>query len=94
VAWTSRLFHRFDALWIPGALTLTDVRAELIRLDCRRCDCRGQYRRATLVGPYGKKAALPDVLAQLALDCPSRSEIGNEPCGAYFPDLSERSPTR
>jgi hypothetical protein len=76
-----------------GALTLAEFRPELIRLACRRCDRRGQYRRTTLIALYGEKVALPDVLAQLGLDCPKRGAIGDEACGAYFPDLIERMAT-
>ena len=79
---------------MAGALTLADFRAKLIRLACRRCDCRGQYRWTTLIALFGEKAALPDVLARLALDYPKRGETGNEPCGAYFPDLIEQPPSR
>ena len=75
---------------MAGALTLADFRAELIRVACRRCERRGQYRRTTLIALYGEKAALPDLLAQLAHGCPKCGTIGNEACGAYFPDLVER----
>ena len=77
---------------MADALTLADFRAELTRVACRRCDWRGQYRRTALIARYGEEAPLPDVLAQLAHDCPMRSTIGNEACGAYFPDPIERPP--
>ena len=38
----------------------------------------------------GEKAAPPDVLRQLAHDCPKRGGIGNDSCGAYFLDIAER----
>ena len=79
---------------MAGALTLADFRVELIRVACRRCEQRGQYRRSSLVALYGEAAPLPDVLAQLAHDCPRRGAIGNTACGAYFPDLIERPPDR
>ena len=63
-----------------------------VRVACRRCDRRRQYRRSSLVALYGEAAPLPYVLRQLAHDCPKRTAIGNEACGAYFPDLLERPP--
>ena len=79
---------------MAGAITLAEFRAELIGLACRRCERRGQYRRSSLIARYGEKAALPDVLARLSDDCPMRSTIGSNACGAYFPDLIERPPSR
>ena len=74
------------------ASTLADYPDAMVRIACRKCDRRGQYRRSSLIALYGEKAALPDVLGQLAHDCPKRGGIGNEACGAYFPDLVERPP--
>jgi hypothetical protein len=68
---------------MAGALTLADFRVELIRLACRRCERRGQHRRTTLIALFGETATLPDVLAQLALDCPMRDTIGNNACSAH-----------
>ncbi len=79
---------------MTGALTLADYPDAMVRIACRKCDRHGQYRRSGLKALYGNKAALPGVLRQLAHDCPKRIAIGNEACGAYFPDLIERSPTR
>ena len=79
---------------MAGALTLADFRTELVRLTCRRCDCRGRYRRTTLIALYGNKAALPNLLTQFALDCPKRGKIGSVSCGADFSDLIERPPNR
>lgn len=79
---------------MADALTLADFRAELIGLACHRRDRRGQYRRTTLIALYGDKTPLPDVLAQVAHDCPKRGTIDNDACGAYFPDLVERQPRR
>lgn len=74
---------------MAGAFTLADFRAELIRVACRRRARRRQYRRSSLIALYGEKAPLPDVLGMLAHDCPKRGAIGNDSCGAYFPDLAE-----
>jgi hypothetical protein len=76
------------------ALTLADYPAKLVRVACRRCDRRWRHWRATLIALYGATAPLPDVLVHIARDCPKRGGIGNEACGAYYPDLVERSPGR
>lgn len=79
---------------MADALTLADFRAQLIGLACHRRDRCGQYWRTTLIALYGDKTPLPDVLAQLAHNCPKRGTIDNDACGAYFPDLIERPPSR
>lgn len=38
---------------------------------------------------YREKTGLPDVLGQIAHDCSKRDGVGNDACGAYFPDLAE-----
>jgi hypothetical protein len=75
---------------MAGALTLADYLGAMVRVACRKCDRCGQYRRSSLVALYGDKAPHPDVLRQLAHDCPKRGAIGNEACGVYFPDLAGR----
>ena len=74
---------------MADALELAAYPDPMIRVACRKCDRRGQYRRSSLVALCGPTAPLPDVLAQRAHDCPRRGAIGNEACGAYFPDLVE-----
>lgn len=76
---------------MAGALTLAEYPDATVRVACRRCDWRGRYRQSSLAALCGEKAALPDVLRQLAHDCPRRGAVGNEAYGAYFPDLVERS---
>ena len=78
---------------MTGALTLADYREEIVSVSCRKCVRRGQYRRSSMIALYGEKAGLPDVLLQLAQDCPKCGGIGNDSCGAYFPDLVERAHT-
>jgi hypothetical protein len=75
---------------MADALTLADYPGKLVRIACRRCDRRGRYWRTTLIAIYGAEAPLPSVLAFLAHDCPKRRGIGNDACGAYYPDLAER----
>ena len=79
---------------MTGARILADYPDAMVRIACRKCDRRGQYWLATLMALYGEKAALPDVLRQLVHDCPKRGGIGNDSCGAYFPDLVERQGER
>ena len=79
---------------MAGALTIADYPAKLVRVACRKCDRSGRYWRTTLTALYGAEAPLPNVLAFLAHDCPKRRGIGNEACGAYYPDLAERPPSR
>lgn len=66
---------------MTGARTLTDYPVAIVRIACRKCERRSQYRRSSPIALYGKKAALPDVFAQLAHDCPKRGAIGNATCG-------------
>lgn len=79
---------------MAGALKLANYPHDMVRVACRKCDRRGQYRRSSLIALYGPTVPLPDVLGQLAHDCPKRGGMGNDSCGAYFPDLVERPPTR
>lgn len=71
-----------------GAVRLADYPGELILVVCRKCDRRGQYRRANLVAKYGPDMGLPDVLHVLAGDCPKWS--GWDRCGAVYPELADR----
>lgn len=66
-----------------GALTLTGYPGDVFRIACDRCDCKGRYRRPSLVDQFGAGAALPDVLAGLA-NCPKARNVSDR-CGAHFP---------
>lgn len=68
---------------------LADYPDATVRVACRKCNRRGQYRRSSLTALYGDKPALPDVLGQLAHDCCKRNAIANDTCAVYFPDLVE-----
>ena len=65
---------RYDAVVIPDTM---------VRIACRKCDRHGQYRRSSLVALYGSAVPLPDLLGQLAHNCPKRGAIGNDTCRAY-----------
>lgn len=63
---------------ITGACTLADYPEAMVRVACRKCDRGGQYRRSSLIALYGEEVALPDVLGQIAHDCPKRGACGVE----------------
>jgi hypothetical protein len=79
----------------PGdsAVLLQNYPVPVVRIDCRRCDRAGGYRRAILVERFGPAASLPDVLGALFADCPRRrvGQLGGL-CGAGFTDLVTRPP--
>lgn len=51
---------------MTGALKLADYPHDMVRIACRKCDRRGEYRRSSLIARYRDKAPPPDVLGQLA----------------------------
>lgn len=74
---------------MAGVRTLADCPNAIVSVACRKSDRRGQYRRSNLITLCGEKAVLPGALGQLAHDCPKRHAIGNDTCGAYFPDFTQ-----
>jgi hypothetical protein len=70
-----------------GATTLRHLhrRGELhLRVDCSKCPRRGRYLLVRLLADHGDKP-LPDLLAELARDCPHRSKVGVfDRCGAKY----------
>jgi hypothetical protein len=76
--------------WVmSGALTLETYPFDTICIECRKCGRAGRYRRETLQSRFGDKAAMPDVLAQVA-DC-RRRRNASDPCGVVYPDLRRRT---
>ena len=71
-----------------GSLSLAQYPATMVRLDCSKCGRSGQYRKATLIGKYGADIPLPELLRRIATDCPKVGVLGNDPCGAHYPDLA------
>jgi len=66
-----------------------------VRVACRYCKRRGQYRLARLAATFGHDISLAELLKKLAWDCEHwkpKSRWG-EGCGVHFPDL-EASPPR
>ena len=71
----------------------------IVRLGCRYCNRRGQYRLARLAAKFGAEIGLDDLLDRLAFDCPwRRSPTDRRPgkydvtCGAMFIDLDGPPP--
>lgn len=72
-----------------GSLSVGDYPSPVVRLECSRCDRRGQYARDRLAARFGADAALPDVLVALA-SCERRGDF-SKPCGARYADLKNNS---
>jgi len=69
---------------------LQDYPGKVVRIECRYCDRTERHGLAGLVRRYGPAAALPEVLAALAADCPRREDWRSTgPCGAGFPELTK-----
>jgi hypothetical protein len=49
---------------------LRDYPFEMIRLACRKCPRKGQYRKSTLIERYGADANMINVRLVMAADCP------------------------
>lgn len=60
-------------------LQLKDYPADRVRLACRRCDRRGQYRKTTLIKEHGAETTLPDLRARIA-QCERGRQLGTA-CG-------------
>ena len=72
-----------------GALSIRTFPHEMVRLACRKCDRKGQYRRHTLIQKHGAEVAMPDLLGKIAVGCPRLKPFGNDRCGAYYTDLAQ-----
>ena len=70
-----------------GSLTLGDYPRAMVELACSKCQRAGRYRMATLVERHRGSTLLPDLLGVLAADCPRWTALGNDRCGAFYPDL-------
>jgi hypothetical protein len=71
-----------------GSICLADFPHEMVRLTCRKCERKGQYRKPNLLQRYDPATAMPDLLRQLATGCPLLRDFGNDRCGAYYVDLA------
>ena len=65
----------------------------MVRVACRYCERRGQYRIEHLIAIYGPEPTFEQVLTRLSADCTRASDRTNRPggCrGAYFPDIERK----
>ena len=72
-------------------MKLRDYPFEHVRLACEKCARSGSYSKHGLVGRYGAGIELPDMLKEIALDCPRNSDLQSvamDPCGVIYPDLA------
>ena len=69
-----------------GSYSLGEAAAKLnmIRVKCRKCGRRGQYRADRLLEQYGPDIAMPDLRHELA-QCPYRRDMSN-PCQVEYVD--------
>jgi hypothetical protein len=66
-------------------LKLEEYPTPMVRLDCLRCDRRGEYRRDDLIAEYGSDMSMPDLRYVLA-KCERHGKEGQR-CGIYYADL-------
>jgi hypothetical protein len=66
----------------------------VVRVACRYCARRGQYRLERLIEIYGGDATYEQVLTALSADCTRASDrTGRSGCrGAYLPDIERPRP--
>ncbi len=75
--------------------TLADYPFVVVRLRCRKCFRKGQYRLARLADRYGANIRLGELLAFLVGECrlwERQKRWNNQICGAYFCDLESPRP--
>jgi hypothetical protein len=73
---------------------LADFPFETVRLACRKCPRKGQYRKATLLDRYGADQNTVELRLILAADCPK--VIANkitDLCGVIYSGKSEAEVT-
>lgn len=71
-----------------GSHTLAEYPKPMVRLVCKLCDRKGQYRKETLIDRFGALIPLPDLLRLIA-KCERRGRV-SIPCGVKYEDLIER----
>jgi len=64
-----------------GSITLENFPHSMVRLACRKCDRRGQYRRSTLIAEHGADIPLPDLRERIA-GCPRQGRM-LDGCGLF-----------
>ena len=73
-----------------GALTLATYPFDEVCIRCEPCGREGWYRRSRLIERFGGDASMPDVLGQIAADCPRKRTSAPVGCWAIYPDLEVR----
>ena len=71
-----------------GSHTLAEYPKPMVRLVCKLCDRKGQYRKERLLAEHGPDVALPDLLHIIA-KCERYGKPG-ERCGVRYGDLVVR----
>ena len=72
------------------SMSLRDLigKLDILRVECSKCDRRGQYRVDQLFVRLGPDAKLSDCLHELTGDCPRKRPSGLAVgCGAWCPDF-------
>ena len=70
------------------ALTLADLKIDLLEVVCARCDRCGRYRVQRLVAEHGPSMPLPDLRLVLSADCPNAKAASlQDRCDVRFPAL-------
>jgi hypothetical protein len=66
-----------------GSFSLAEYPTDMVRLACKRCHRRGQYRKANLLERFPADTPLPDLRHMLA-QCERHHHLDGG-CGVYFP---------
>lgn len=72
------------------SLELRHIAAKLHKLEvrCSSCDRIGSYRVAGLIRKHGLGKELPELAAELAIDCDKLPINSFAKCSVYFPELA------
>ena len=68
-----------------GSLSIATYPFDPVRIECKKCDRQGQYRKATLLKTYDPDKPMPDLLNEL-VKCEHKKKMGGR-CDAIYPDL-------
>jgi hypothetical protein len=63
--------------------------AKMVRIGCRKCPRKGQYKKGNLIVKYGASQNLPSMLNLIA-KCERHGNFSDW-CGAYYVDQVEQS---
>jgi hypothetical protein len=77
---------------MSGLPTLRDFRGEIITVECKACNRRGELDRKALVKQHGAGLSFADLRRRVALGCEKMNgEDGVDRCQTRFPCLVEAS---